>query len=162
MAPHLLWIKSKFLITAYKNLLHSTAFFCLISVCIHSQLLGAAHVKLRWAFARAFFFFFFLRVMFYSVGIFRTSSPACGISSKPERTASRRRGDEPGYIRVLQQRAGSLNIKRLLLIKENQICQVKEFSAFLCMGRCKNALTEIIPLMCTSTIWGQYPMFPHG
>ena len=30
------------------------------------------------------------------------------------------------------------NIKRLLLIKENQISQVKEFSAFLCMGRCKS------------------------
>ena len=30
------------------------------------------------------------------------------------------------------------NVKRLLLNKENQIFQVKEFSAFLCMGRCKS------------------------
>ena len=30
------------------------------------------------------------------------------------------------------------NVKRLSLIKENQIPQVKEFSAFLCMGRCKS------------------------
>ena len=29
-------------------------------------------------------------------------------------------------------------MKRLLLIKENQILQVKEFSAFLCMRRCKS------------------------
>ena len=29
-------------------------------------------------------------------------------------------------------------IKRFLLIKENWIFQVKEFSAFLCMGRCKS------------------------
>ena len=30
------------------------------------------------------------------------------------------------------------NIKRLLLIEENQIPQVKEFSAFLCMGKYKS------------------------
>ena len=53
-------------------------------------------------------------------------------------------------IQCLQQRAGSLNIKWLLLIKENQIFQVKEFSTFLCMGRCKSRLTEIIPFICTS------------
>ena len=75
--------------------------------------------------------------MLYSVGIFRTSSLADSISSNPERTALRRQGDEPGYIKVLQQRAGSLNFERLL-IKENQISQVKEFSAFLCMGRGKS------------------------
>ena len=55
--------------------------------------------------------------MFYSVGIFRTSNLGDSISSDPERTAPRRRGEEPGYIEVLQQRAGSLNIKNLLLIK---------------------------------------------
>ena len=37
----------------------------------------------------------------------------------------------------LQQGAGNLNIKRLVLNKENQISQIKEFSALLCMGRCK-------------------------
>ena len=71
-------------------------------------------------------------------GIFRTSSLGDSISSNPERTALRRLGDEPGYIEVLQQRAGSLNIKRLWLIKENQITQVQEPSAFPCMGRCKS------------------------
>ena len=76
--------------------------------------------------------------MFYSVKIFRTSSPRDSISSNPEKTASRRWGDEPGYIEVLQQRAGSLNIKRLLIIKENQIFQAKEFRTFVCMGRCKS------------------------
>ena len=38
----------------------------------------------------------------------------------------------------MQQRAESLNSKTLLLIKENQASQVKEFSAFVCMGRCKS------------------------
>ena len=38
---------------------------------------------------------------------------------------------EPGGRGVLQQRLGSQNIKRLLLIKESQTFQVKEFSAFL-------------------------------
>ena len=64
--------------------------------------------------------------MFYSTGIFRTSSPGGSISSNPERIAPRRGGGEPGYIEVLQQKAGIQNIKRLLLIKENQISQVKE------------------------------------
>ena len=76
--------------------------------------------------------------MFYLLGIFRTLSPGDSISSNPERTVLRRPGEEPGYIEFLQQRAGSLNIKRLLLIKENQISPVKELSAFLCMGRCRS------------------------
>ena len=41
------------------------------------------------------------------------------MSSDPERTGPRRQGEEPGYVEVwLRQRAGSLNVKRLLLIKE--------------------------------------------
>ena len=60
-----------------------------------------------------------LRVIFYSVGIFRTPSPENSILSNPERTALRRHEVEPGYLEVLQQREGSLNIKRLLLIEEN-------------------------------------------
>ena len=76
--------------------------------------------------------------MFYLVEIFRTPSPGGSISSNPERPAPRRLVGEPGYIGVLQQRTGSLKVKRLLLMKENQISQVKEFSAILCMGRCKS------------------------
>ena len=49
-----------------------------------------------------------------------------------------KRGEEPGYLGVLQQRTGSLNIKRGLLVKENQVSQVKALSAFLCMGRYKS------------------------
>ena len=65
------------------------------------------------------------------------------ISSDPERTALRRLGEEPGSIEVLQQRAGSLNVKRLFLIKENQVSQVKEFSAYLWM-RQEFGLTETL------------------
>ena len=39
-----------------------------------------------------------LRVMFYSVGIFRTSGMGDIISSDPERTVPRRQGEKPGYI----------------------------------------------------------------
>ena len=53
--------------------------------------------------------------MFYSAEIFRTSSLGGNISSNPERTAPRRRGGKPDNIGVLQQRTGSLNIRRLLL-----------------------------------------------
>ena len=49
--------------------------------------------------------------MFYLVGIFRILSQGDGILSDPERTALRRRGEEPGYTEVFQQRAGSLNSK---------------------------------------------------
>lgn len=42
--------------------------------------------------------------------------------------------EEPDYIGVLQQRAGNLNIKRLLF-KENHTFQVKEFSAVLLYGK---------------------------
>ena len=76
--------------------------------------------------------------MFHLVGIFRTSSPRDSISSYPGTTVLRRQGKEPDYTEVLQQRTGSLNIKRLLLIKESWISQVKEFSAFLFWGRCKS------------------------
>ena len=74
--------------------------------------------------------------MFYLVEIFKISSPGDSISGDPEKTALRRRVEEPGYIEVLQQRAGRLNIKRLLFIKGNKISQVKECSTFLCIGSC--------------------------
>ena len=61
-------------------------------------------------------------------------SPGDSTSSNHERIALRRRRGEPEYIGILQQRAGSLNVKRLLLIIENQIPQIKEFSAFLYVG----------------------------
>ena len=73
--------------------------------------------------------------MLYVVGTFRTSSLGDSISSTPERTPLRRRGEKSGYVEVLQQRAGNLNIKILLLTKENQISKIKEFSTFLCMSR---------------------------
>ena len=76
----------------------------------------------------------FIRWEFLGLQTWETASPV----TQRELTTPRRRGEEPGYIEVLQQRAGSLNIKRLLLLKENQISQVKEFSAFLCMGKCKS------------------------
>ena len=49
-----------------------------------------------------------------------------------------RQGQERDYIEVSQQRASSLNIKKLLQIKGNQLSQVKEFSTFLRMGICKS------------------------
>ena len=45
------------------------------------------------------------------------------ISSNPESTAQGGRGGESGYIEVCNKGASSLNIKRLLLIKENQLDQ---------------------------------------
>ena len=98
--------------------------------------------------------------MYYLVGIFRISSLGESISINPEGTALRRQGEEPDYIKVLQQRAGSLSIKRLLLIKKNQISQVKEFRTFLCMGRFKSlGSLKLILLYVSQLTWGQCPVF---
>ena len=63
--------------------------------------------------------------MFYLVGIFRTSRPEDSISSDPEGTVPRRWGGRVRLHRRLQQVEGSLNIKRLFLIKGNQIQGIK-------------------------------------
>ena len=61
----------------------------------------------------------------------------------------------PGHIGVSPQRAGGSNVKRLLLISETRY--LKEFSAFLYVKMQESALTEILPLIYTSDIWGKYP-----
>ena len=79
----------------------------------------------------------------------RTSSLGGSISSNPERTALRRLVGEPGYMEVMQQRAGSLNVNWLLL-KGKQVPRVEEFSAFLliCMERCKSLVSLKSILWC--------------
>ena len=42
---------------------------------------------------------------------------------------------------------------------ENLILQVKEFSSFLCMGRCKSL--GLFPLICNSANWGHYQVLFH-
>ena len=76
--------------------------------------------------------------MFYLPVTFRISSLGGSISINPERTAQRRRGGGARFIEFCNKGADSLNIKRLWIIKEKQISQVREFSAFLCMGRYKS------------------------
>ena len=97
--------------------------------------------------------------MFYSAGIFRTSSPGGSISSNPERIASRRQWEEPGFTEVLHQRPDNLNVKRLLLKKTRLSQRIGHFSLYGKME--ETGLTEIIPLICTSTFWGQHPVFSH-
>ena len=101
--------------------------------------------------------------MFYLLGNFRTSSPGGSISSNPERTAVKRWGEEPCYVELLQWRAGSLNVKRWLLIKENQISQVKEFRSFLLWEDARvwahwshsfdMHLSYLGPVFCVFTSW---------
>ena len=73
------------------------------------------------------------------VGIFRASCPGDSVSSNPEKTVPRigRRWGWWGGVslyRSLPRGAGSLNIKRLLLMKENQKPHIKKFSTFLNRG----------------------------
>ena len=57
--------------------------------------------------------------MFYLVGIFRASSPGGSISSSKLLWGGK--CGESGYREVLQQKVSSLNVLRLLLIKENHL-----------------------------------------
>ena len=61
--------------------------------------------------------------MFYSVNKTETFSPAESLSCSTEGLLREER-EEPGYTGVLQQKPGSQNIQRLLLIKENRTLQV--------------------------------------
>ena len=63
-----------------------------------------------------------------------------------------------GLQELLQQRSGSWNLKRSLLIKEKQTSQ-SPFSTYEKMPR--SGFTEIIPLMHSSGLWGQYPVLSH-
>ena len=85
-----------------------------------------------------------LKVPFYLMDEREDLSPgtASQVMLRKLRGGEKARG-ELGYIGVLQQREGS-DWRRerdrgwgLLLIRENQISQVKEFSTFVCLGRCK-------------------------
>ena len=50
---------------------------------------------------------------------------------------------------VLARKTRESEVQKFTL-KENQIAQVKEFSAFICLGSCESGLIEIIPWICTS------------
>ena len=68
--------------------------------------------------------------MLHLVGTFRTSSLGDSISSTPERTQLRRRGEKSGYVEVLQQRAGNLSIKISLLTKETRYLKLRNLALF--------------------------------
>ena len=68
------------------------------------------------------------------------------------------------YIGVLQQRAGSQgvgNIKRLLLIKETRFVKLRNLALLLYGQMQESGRTDINPLMCTTAIWDQFPVFSH-
>ena len=76
-----------------------------------------------------------LRITLYSVDKTDDLSAGHGISDNSKRVLWR---DEEGSQDIqgfLQQRPDRQNIKRWLLMKENHGSQVKEFKAFLCIGR---------------------------
>ena len=68
----------------------------------------------------------------------RTSSLGDSTSDDQERTLFEEVGGGP-RLYSLPQGSGNMNIKRLLLVKENQISCLKKFSALTCMERCKHS-----------------------
>ena len=91
-------------------------------------------------------------VMFYLVDFLRTSGLGCNIPDSSEGLLQRGKEETRIYIyRSFYHRRSSQNIKRLLF--KNQTSQVNTFSAFLCLGRCKESgFTEIVPVMYTSAL----------
>ena len=76
--------------------------------------------------------------MFYLMDKTENLSPRDAASQIARRDCSKEGREEPGYLGVFATKTRQSDIKRLLFIKENQIAQVKEFSTFLCMWRCKS------------------------
>lgn len=66
------------------------------------------------------------------------------------REGSKEGREKPECIGIFATKPGSQNIRTLLLIKENQISQVNEFSTFLRMGICKSLGSSKSFLWCTS------------
>ena len=101
--------------------------------------------------------FLLLRVLFHSVGIFRTSRLGDSISGNPERTALRRRGhggarrgEESGYTEVCNKGRVVWTSKVFLWIKKTRLSQKLRslvLSTFLCMGRfkCWGSLKSFLP-----------------
>ena len=72
-------------------------------------------------------------------------------------------GEEPGYIGIFATKSRQSELQEItVLIEENQISQVKDLSTFVFLAKYKSqGLIEIIPLMCASANWSQYPAFSH-
>ena len=115
---------------------------------------------------------FLLRVMFYSVGTFRTSSLGDSISITLRELLWGGRGMEgqgAGRSQVIQKFCNKGRVvwtsKVFLWIKENQIIsKVQEVSAFYFSMYGKTqvlGLTELIPSTGISVIWGQYAEIFH-
>ena len=68
--------------------------------------------------------------MFYLTGFLRTQAREAAFQVAL-RDCSQEAREESGYIGVLQQRPASWDIKRLLLMKENQLSQINGVSTFL-------------------------------
>ena len=93
-------------------------------------------------------------------------SPECSLSDSSERLLQGLRG-KPGYIVELLQQIPGRNFKRFLLVKENQISQATEISAFFMCGKMqKSGLLDIVPLICTQLFGASILCFPilslHG
>ena len=96
--------------------------------------------------------------MFYSVDKTEELNPDTASQIALRDCSVEARG-RPGYMSFCNKDQVVRTSKESLLIKENQISQVKEFSSFSMYGKMQESgLTEIIPLICTSAIWGQYPV----
>ena len=66
---------------------------------------------------------------------------------------------EPGDIEVLQQREGSLNVQRVLLIKESQITQAQELVLFCEWEGARVWFPERIHFTSTSAVWASVRRF---
>ena len=95
--------------------------------------------------------------MFKSADTLRTSRLGHSIQKIQTGCSKEGRGGTRIYRGFSNRRPDSLNIKRLLSVKETQTYQVNDFSAFLCLGRGKSLgslkpFLPYVPQLCGASI----------
>ena len=92
------------------------------------------------------------------------SSPESSISDSSKSLLQRGMGGARMHRGFLQQRPGGQNMKRLLLVRENQTSWVGEFCVFLCMERWKGlgSLKPLLPYVPLSSLGPLFCAFLSG
>ena len=97
--------------------------------------------------------------VFYLANFLKPSSLECSLLLSSEELLPRGKGGDRIWRSFCNN--DQIVIKRWPLIKENQTSQVKQFSVFLCMGRCKSLCSLKSFLFCASQLSGaRFIFFP--
>ena len=101
-----------------------------------------------------------MKVLLYMAGFFRTLCQGDRISNDPERIAPRRWGEESGYIEACNKGQVVWTSKYYCRLRKTRYLKLLNLALFYVWGKMQECrLTEIIPFICISAIWGFFPVF---